>query len=83
MNLERKAIDLAREMKGVSIHMLIRKFKLSLDEAEILAMKTNADYLRMQENKKRTRFGAAHNRAPKVKLRNMRKIPKLNMMQNV
>lgn len=74
MNYERKALDLAREYKGVSSLLLVRKFKLTFDEAEMLANNANAEYWKCQENKKRTRFQPAHRAPMKTKLRKMRKV---------
>lgn len=59
MNLKRKALDLAREHKGVSSVLLMIKLKISYDLAESLSKSTNEEYLRRCENTKRTRFQPA------------------------
>lgn len=59
VNLKRKALDLAREHKGVSSILLSMKLKLSIEEAEHLAKSTNEEYRKRVENTKRTRFQPA------------------------
>lgn len=68
MNLKRKALDLAREHKGISSVLLSIKLKLSIEEAEILAKQANEQYLMCQENKKRTRFKRKNQVIEKVRL---------------
>lgn len=76
MNYARKALDLARERKGVSSLILVRKFKLSFEEAEKLANDANTEYLRRVENTKRTRFQPAVRAPGKRVYRMLTKLPK-------
>lgn len=74
MNYARKALDLAREHKGVSSVLLMMKLKISHDFAESLSKSTNEQYLICQENKKRTRFQPAHRAPVKRVYRKMTKL---------
>jgi len=68
MNYERKALDLAREHKGVSALLLMRKLKITHDLASELAKSANEEYIKRQENKQRTRFKRKNEKTQEIKL---------------